>query len=172
MGYVESTLLPGETIVYRTRLHWTVLLGHLLIGVLFIALAIVAAVAAVAEIDLTRRPMLSLAAFVLVAFAVIVFIAGAVRRNATEIAVTNRRVLIKKGILKRETLELFISKIESVVVNESFPGRMLGYGTVVVRGTGGTPEVFDRVSHPIEFRRRIQSQIEVSPGQTGAARPG
>jgi hypothetical protein len=39
---------------------------------------------------------------------------------------------------------------------------MLGYGTVIVHGTGGTPEVFNRMAHPLEFRTQVQQQIEKS----------
>ena len=38
-------------------------------------------------------------------------------------------------------------------------GRMLGYGSVIVRGTGGTFETFSRIAHPNEFRREVQQQI-------------
>jgi uncharacterized membrane protein YdbT with pleckstrin-like domain len=166
VGYIEQTLLPGETVVHRTRLHWTVLLGHVLGALVFAALGVAALIAADTAVEGTRT-FLALGGALLLGIAVVFLVAGTVIRNATEMAVTSRRVLIKKGIVRRETLELFISKIESVVVNESFMGRMLGYGTVVVRGTGGTPEVFDRVTKPIEFRRAIQGQIDVVPPRTG-----
>ena len=51
------------------------------------------------------------------------------------------------------------AEIESVVVEESFLGRMLGYGTVILRGTGGTPEVFPQIAHPLQFREQVQRQI-------------
>ncbi len=65
-----------------------------------------------------------------------------VKRNATEMAVTNRRVLIKTGMGSRRTLDLMLSRVESIGVEETMWGRMLGYGSVIVRGTGGTPEPF------------------------------
>ena len=52
-----------------------------------------------------------------------------------------------------------MSRIESIAVEESAMGRLLGYGTVIVRGTGGTPEVFEKIAHPLEFRAQVQSQI-------------
>jgi Bacterial PH domain len=58
--------------------------------------------------------------------------------------------------------ELLLSKIESIGVDEGLMGRMLGYGTVTVRGTGGTPEPFARILHPMEFRRQVQQQVESS----------
>ena len=81
------------------------------------------------------------------------------KRNATEMAVTNRRVLIKTGMGSRRTLDLMLSRVESIGVVETMWGRMLGYGNVVVHGTGGTPESFVLISHPQEFRRQVQQQI-------------
>jgi uncharacterized membrane protein YdbT with pleckstrin-like domain len=77
-------------------------------------------------------------------------------------AVTNKRVIIKTGLLRRRTFELLLSKVESIGVEEGLMGRMFGYGSVVVRGTGGTPEPFANVGHPLEFRRQVQQQIEAS----------
>ena len=74
-------------------------------------------------------------------------------------AVTDRRVLIKTGMGNRRTLDLMLSRVESIGVEETFFGRMLGYGSVVVRGTGGTPESFVMIAHPQEFRRNVQQQI-------------
>jgi len=85
---------------------------------------------------------------------------GMIRRNATEMAVTNRRVVIKTGLVNRKTIEMLLGKVESIEVNETAVGRMLGYGTIVVIGTGGTPEPFHKVAHPLEFRSQVQQQIE------------
>jgi uncharacterized membrane protein YdbT with pleckstrin-like domain len=71
-------------------------------------------------------------------------------------------VVVKVGLTSRRTVELLLSKIESIGVEESLFGRMLGYGTVLLRGTGGTPESFNTIAHPLEFRREVQQQIERS----------
>ena len=94
-----------------------------------------------------------------VVVAAIAFAIGLLKRNATEMAVTNRRVIVKSGLADRRTIELLLPRIESIAVEESALGRVLGYGTVIVRGTGGTPEVFSRISHPLEFREQVQRQI-------------
>jgi uncharacterized membrane protein YdbT with pleckstrin-like domain len=95
--------------------------------------------------------------------AIATFAFGLAKRNATEMAVTNKRVLIKTGMANRRTLDLMLSRVESIGVEESFWGRVLGYGSVIVRGTGGTPESFVMISHPQEFRRNVQEQIGVHP---------
>jgi uncharacterized membrane protein YdbT with pleckstrin-like domain len=91
---------------------------------------------------------------------VVVILAGMVQRNATEMAVTNHRVVIKTGLVSRKTIEMMLNKVESIEVSETPVGRMMGYGTILVIGTGGTPEPFHRVAHPLEFRSQVQQQIE------------
>jgi uncharacterized membrane protein YdbT with pleckstrin-like domain len=88
---------------------------------------------------------------------------GFVLRNATEMAVTNKRVIAKSGIVNRRTIELLLPRIESIAVEEPALGRVLGYGTVIVRGTGGTPEVFPQIARPLEFREQVQRQIAGEP---------
>ena len=83
-----------------------------------------------------------------------------IRRNATEMAVTNKRIIIKVGFLTKRTVELFLSKVESVGVEQTLAGRVMGYGSMAVRGTGGTNEPFHHVANPLEFRRQVQHQIK------------
>jgi uncharacterized membrane protein YdbT with pleckstrin-like domain len=74
----------------------------------------------------------------------------------SEFGITNKRLIIKTGILSRKTLELNLSKIESVNVNQSFLGRILDYGSIGVIGTGGTKEYFVSIKNPLEFRKKFQ----------------
>lgn len=78
------------------------------------------------------------------------------RRATSEFAITNKRVVIKVGLISRRTLEMNLSKIESVNVNQSLFARLLGYGTIVVIGTGGTREAFHDIADPLIFRRKFQ----------------
>jgi uncharacterized membrane protein YdbT with pleckstrin-like domain len=75
-------------------------------------------------------------------------------------AVTNKRVIAKVGVITRRTVDMLLSRVESVGVEETVMGRMLGYGTVTLRGTGGTPESFNKIAHPLEFRTQVQQQID------------
>jgi uncharacterized membrane protein YdbT with pleckstrin-like domain len=75
-------------------------------------------------------------------------------------AVTSRRVVIKTGLTSRKTIEMLLNKVESIEVNETTFGRILGYGAIVVIGTGGTTEPFQKIAHPLEFRSQVQQQIE------------
>jgi uncharacterized membrane protein YdbT with pleckstrin-like domain len=68
--------------------------------------------------------------------------------------------MIKTGIASRRSLEIMLPKVESIGIDEPAMGRLLGYGTVVIHGTGGTPEPFVKIAHPSEFRREVQQQID------------
>jgi uncharacterized membrane protein YdbT with pleckstrin-like domain len=76
----------------------------------------------------------------------------------SEFAVTNKRLIMKMGWISRRVLELNLHKIESVNVDQSLLGRFLGYGTITVIGTGGTRETFERIAHPLVFRKAFQEQ--------------
>ena len=77
-------------------------------------------------------------------------------RYADEFAVTNKRVIVKTGLISRRTLEMNLSKIESVNVDQSIMGRILGYGTITIIGTGGTRESFPKIANPLLFRKKFQ----------------
>jgi hypothetical protein len=165
MSYVDNNLTAGETVVYETRLHWVVMLRSIVTACVLVVLA--AFLFYYAQTHGSPDPSTShliegLGTVCLVAALVVVF-SGAARRNATEMAVTNRRVVIKVGLVSRRTIEMMLTKIESIEVKETAFGRMLGYGTIVVIGTGGTPEPFPRVAHPLQFRSAVQQQIEKLP---------
>jgi len=133
MGYVESNLMKGETVLYRGRLHWIIFFWPVLL------------------------------------FFLIVPLIGALIRNATsEFAVTSRRVIVKVGLITRTTLELNLSKVESIGVDQSLLGRMLNYGTIVVVGTGGTREPFADIADPMGFRRAVnEAAAEMQPSAAG-----
>jgi uncharacterized membrane protein YdbT with pleckstrin-like domain len=158
VGYIENNLVPGETVLYKTRLHWIVLVGPLLLSIFLAALGIAALVGGYKVADQSRTGLVAGGALLLMAAAIVLAI-GLVRRNATEVAVSNKRVLIKHGFVARKSIEVLLAKIESIGVDESVAGRMLGYGSVIVRGTGGTFETFNTIAHPNEFRRQVQQQI-------------
>ena len=172
MSYVQSNLVPGEAVVYETRLHWIVMLGHLILGILLLALpgaALLAYALSHKDLDANSLHLMEGGGGVLLIAGVIVVLVGAVRRNATEMAVTNRRVVIKTGLASRKTIEMLLQKVESIEVSEPTAGRMLGYGSIVVIGTGGTSEPFHKVAHPLQFRSHVQQQIEKLPQNKSAS---
>jgi uncharacterized membrane protein YdbT with pleckstrin-like domain len=163
LSYVEKHLIPGESVQYETKLHWIVMLGHATIAVLLGLLAIGVPVAWAFLGAKTKGSTVPQAVFVFALLCFLVggalFLVGLLKRNFTEMAVTSKRVIVKTGIFDRRTIEILLSRIESVAVEEPAWGRLFGYGTVIVRGTGGTPETFERIYHPLEFREQVQRQI-------------
>jgi uncharacterized membrane protein YdbT with pleckstrin-like domain len=151
MSYVEKNLISGEKLVYRTGIHWIVLFWPFIFAVLLGGAGVAIYV---------YRSDLIWATAALVAIAAIILIVAGIRRSSTEMAVTNRRVIIKTGIMSRRSLEIMLPKVESIGIDESAGGRMLGYGTVTIHGTGGTPEPFRLIAHPSEFRKQVQQQID------------
>jgi len=161
LSFVERHLISGESVQYQTRLHWIVMLGHLFVALLLDAAAVALLIfySRVRNNPEDHGQILLWVAIGAVVISAIVLAIGAIRRNATEMALTNKRVIVKTGLTTRRTLELVLARIESIVVEEPTMGRMLGYGTVIIRGTGGTPEIFEKINHPLEFREQVQSEL-------------
>ena len=154
MSYVDKNLMDGEQVFYRAYRHWTIFDGPLLV--------LLAGVLVFSGVRLWAPPewapdSISIAALALGAVvALFMAIPAFIERVTSEFAVTNKRVIIKVGLISRRTLEMNLSKIESVNVNQGMLGRMLGYGTIVVVGTGGTKEPFAAISDPLTFRKKFQ----------------
>jgi hypothetical protein len=165
VSYIEKTLVPGETVVYQTRLHWVVMLWHIVLSVLLLELPALALLFyAFTHQDMEPRTLhlMQGGGIALLLISGIVIAVGAIRRNATEMAVTNRRVVVKTGLAARKTIEMLLNKIESIEVNESGMGRVLGYGSITLIGSGGTSEPFHLMARPLQFRNQVQQQIERS----------
>jgi uncharacterized membrane protein YdbT with pleckstrin-like domain len=144
MSYVERNLLPNEVINYRARLHWII---YFFPTCLFIAAILVVLVGG------------WIASGVLAAIALILCVPPWIRSASSEFAITNKRVLIKVGLIRRHSLELLLSKVEGIGVDQGVLGRILGYGTITVSGVGGTKEAFRMISNPLEFRRQVQANL-------------
>ena len=84
------------------------------------------------------------------------FIAPIMDRYTDEFAITNKRVVIKTGLISRKTVELNLNKIESVNVDQTIMGRIFGFGNITIIGIGGTHEFFVNIRKPLEFRKKFQ----------------
>ena len=142
MGYVEENLLPGEAVVHKTGLH----------PILFLAPALLVLLGAVLLLE--RLP-----AWAVVIIGAFFGLGRWIRVASSEFAVTDKRVVIKVGFIRRHTLEMVLGKVESVGVSQSVAGRVLGYGDIIVTGTGGTRELFRDITAPLEFRRQVETRI-------------
>lgn len=157
MAYVAKNLIDGESVVYRARLHSLVLLVPIAIDALLTVAGLAMLIAGLSSKPTTT--WLWVAGLIFILLGSVVLLSGVVRRSAAELVVTNKRVIFKAGVFRRKTTEMFLQKIESVGVDQNLVGRISNYGTITLRGTGGTTEPFDKVSNPLEFRRQVQQQI-------------
>ncbi len=153
MSFIDNNLLASEVVIYRANLHWVIFAPAFVYLLLSIALGICNLAS-----DAPHQILwgVSLAALLL---AILSGIHHFIRYKTSEFAVTNKRVLIKVGFIRRHSLEVLLHKVEGIGVNQSITGRILGYGTIVISGTGGTKEMFDAITAPLEFRKQVQAQL-------------
>ena len=93
-------------------------------------------------------------------FAVSLGLVALVERLSTELAVTDRRIVYKTGLIKRNTMEQQLQRVDSVSINQSIFGRLLGYGDVEIRGSGNSFTPTHKIASPLEFRKAVQYAID------------
>ena len=130
MSYIEDSLSAGEKIESIFKLHWFAWMPMWLWIIL-----------AIPTIGLT----------------LIVALYEFLRLRFTELGVTNKRVVLKKGIISRKTEEMKLTSIETVEINQGIWGRIFGFGTVKVTGRGISDVVFERIDDPMAVKRQIES---------------
>src|SRR5262245_14482842 len=130
MSYVEQNLAPGEEIVYRARRTGWNWVGAILLILLLgwlLGLGIVLALIII------------------------------VRQLTTEIVVTNRRFIYKTGWVARRAHDIHLGKVESSTLDQSLWGRLFGYGTLTVHGTGVGTIDLPNIDDPDQLRRAIEA---------------
>jgi hypothetical protein len=152
-GYIKSTLNKGETVIYAAHVHWGI---YLTIVPAFIAAEIFFAFIVYGSGIVEHFPWTN--ALLLIPFLILPF--GYIIQKTTELAVTNRRVIAKVGLVSRKTSEILLNKVESVEVQQGILGRLLNYGTVTVRGTGGGSAPAVAIADPLRFRQEVQRMTE------------
>lgn len=155
MGYVDANLMTSESVVYRTRLHkilffWPGLFAVVLAAIGFWLLT-------QHQFQLSNVPHMAALCFIL---ALLVVLPTYIKYVSSEFAVTNKRVIMKVGFIRRQTVETLLQKIEAIEVQQTILGRIFNYGTISVVGTGGTIESIQMISHPLAFRRAVQEQAD------------
>jgi hypothetical protein len=147
-SYTAATLQADERPLHQTNIHWMALSGSVIAALL--SLIVIVPIAMFAAWKNFYW------AWFLVVIPVGILVSASVTVRTSELVITDRRVLIKVGFIQRHTFEMFISKIESVAVFQSMLGRVFDYGTVTIRGTGGSSESFATIAAPLQFRDAIQ----------------
>jgi uncharacterized membrane protein YdbT with pleckstrin-like domain len=154
MSYVKSVLQPEETVLFHSRLHWIVYLP----GLVMLIPAIAAGIGGLYIEDTNLRYGCWAVGALFLLFAILKLFAEWLRRMSTEIAVTDRRVIYKRGLVRRYTIEINNDKIESVDVDQTVLGRIFNFGTVVIRGTGSVVEPLRNIDDPLHFRSFITAR--------------
>jgi uncharacterized membrane protein YdbT with pleckstrin-like domain len=145
VSYIDENLLPDEHVVYRADLHWIIFARAILVLVVGLVLVF--------------EPRIAQASVVVLLIGVVMLVPPFVAYRTTELGVTNKRVIVKTGLVRRRTLELLLRQVEAILVDQSLLGRLFGFGSITLTGTGGVREIFHRVRDPLELRRRIQGQV-------------
>jgi uncharacterized membrane protein YdbT with pleckstrin-like domain len=144
MGYIEKRLMNDETILYRAKISWKVLIWPIVMIIFLIWVS---------------SKIHPLAAFFAVILSIYFIFQVVLIILTTEFALTNRRIIGKKGILHQHSMEILLNKVESIAVEQPLVGRIFDFGTVTVIGSGGTPESFKSIDNPMELRKQVNNQI-------------
>ena len=137
-SYVEDALVKDERIVH---------LGHISLWSLW--------------------HLIALGVVLLPAFGLgLIFLVMAyVKYRTTELAITNKRVIVKTGFIRRSTIEININKVESLQVDQEVLGRMFNFGTLIISGAGTPQAPVAGISMPMEFRKAfIEAQDQSKAG--------
>ena len=149
MSYVKGILQPHEEIKFVGSMHWVRYVPALSLALVALAIYVVGLSAG------NFHGWFTVAALIVLAAALAIWAKAWFENWITEIAVTNLRVIYKSGFINRHTAEMNMDKVESVIVDQTLLGRLLGYGSVSVRGVGEGIEHLKHIANPIALRNAI-----------------
>lgn len=147
MGYVDTNLVANEKVVRVGKVHW----GIYIPGAIWAVLGTLLMIADAAPVGVFFFMIGGL-----------VLVRAFLYAYSTELAITDKRVIAKFGLVRRQTVELLHSKVEGLSVDQGILGRVLDFGTVVVNGTGSGRTPIRGISQPLEFRKSALAEIEGS----------
>ena len=132
MSYVQSHLLPGESVLVHTHpFPWAFARPALLIviGVVLV---------------LFDAPVF---AALCSGAGLVYLVAEYIGWRCTEYAITTHRVVARHGIIRCRTYEIAMSQVEGIRTSRSVLGMVLGYGTVTITGAGRSWVCMTNVPH-------------------------
>lgn len=154
MGFVENNLMPNEKIVAWAEHHWWGLVGP----IVWVSIGIGISLTPLWNKNNDIR-MISVLLGAIVAFVAIFILAGdLITYYTSEYAVTNKKIVMKVGWIRRTTLEVFLGRIEGFSVDQGIVGRIFNFGTIVI-STGGVSQSFHLIADPMTFRKQAQEEI-------------
>ena len=146
--YLDEHLIHGENVVYRGRPHAVVLARPMALFAGALALVLLGLLYPEARAAQLAAPVLALAA-----------LPAYLRYRSLEYVVTNRRLCIKTGTFRVETMETVLNKVGTIGVVQDPIGRLLGYGTVVIKGLGGGCETLPAIASPFTLRGKVHEAL-------------
>jgi uncharacterized membrane protein YdbT with pleckstrin-like domain len=162
MSYVQKVLQQGEKVIYQAKLSWVMYLPGLLV---LIGAGVVFGLGRAIFGDTYWADIVSL---IIAAIGLYMVAAEWFERWTTEIAITDRRIIFKRGFIRRDTIEMSVEKVESVDVNQSLLGRLLDYGNITIRGTGTGFAPLRSIDSPLDFRSHVTG-LPPKPGEAAPA---
>lgn len=148
MSYLDKQLIKGERVVFLARPH-VVMLASRIVGLTVAVLILGAAVAFP-----ILRPLMILS------IGIMLWSTPRIARFATtEYIVTNKRLCVRAGVFRVRSFETVLNKVGTIGIEQSIVGRTLGYGTVVIKGLGGSIEALPRINQPHLLRRKIHEAL-------------
>lgn len=160
MRYIHKTLLDDEQVVYMAHPHWIVFAPTLVCILVTILMAMYGYNNPIFTPRVSNYSFYSITLILLSGVSFIVWLKAYIFYRCSEFGVTNKRVLMKTGWIQRDSLEMFLDKVEAMHVDQSVMGRVLGYGSLIVIGTGGSRDPFTNVPRPLHFRKMVQQEID------------
>lgn len=168
-SYVESVLLPGEALEFAGRLHWVIFLPGLCSAIGGSLLCILPpdwfTVLLYGPLVKELHNYLLFTGLSMVGGGVLMLSHAYLRLISTELAITNRRVIAKTGFISRNTFEIMLGRVEGANIEQSVWGRVLGYGSIFVHGTGGGVTPIDHVVEPLTFKKNLMMGVENVQGR-------
>lgn len=156
-NYVKRNLMNGEQILMNAQIHWAYWFQPFLR--IIIELVVAGALLFFVHDD-SHQHLFNMIALVLIILAVVTFLYHLLKVKCMDMAITDRRLVIKQGIISVQTFELLLQKAEAIEVEQNFMGRLLGFGTITAIGSGGSVGSMKLISNPNDFRRAFQAAID------------
>ena len=192
MSYIKNNLMQDEKVIYKTGLHPLIFRKSIFLGIISM-LFYIAGAKSVAILDwlydflISKAPktvpfvgmiignyektriVVQFLGIVVLVMSFMEFVSAMIKITTTEFGITNKRIIAKTGLFRRKSIEILLTKIEGIDVNQGVLGRLWGifgidYGSIDIKGVGGTDDPVHYIRNPFEFRMKIQEQI--SKGET------
>jgi uncharacterized membrane protein YdbT with pleckstrin-like domain len=173
--YIGKSLVPGETVRYSARLSLWKFWAHFFFGGALTIGMLALLIWTLSHKSADSPPALAWIELFVLLLAIGVFFWPIIARMSTELVITDRRLIVKYGLVSTHSVEIRFGKIETVRVSQGLIGRIFGYGDIIVTGTGSTFDPVRSIKNPMRFRAALGEAMEsgVSSGDLQAGRnPG